>query len=52
MVAAILEDGKITWASVGDSHLYLVRNRELIKKNADHSYAPEAVAPDTVPEML
>lgn len=38
MVAAILEDGKITWASVGDSHLYLVRNRELTKKNADHSY--------------
>ena len=38
MVAAVLEDGKITWASVGDSHLYLVRNKELIKKNADHSY--------------
>ncbi len=38
MVAAILEDGKITWASVGDSHLYLVRNKELTKKNADHSY--------------
>jgi formylglycine-generating enzyme required for sulfatase activity/serine/threonine protein phosphatase PrpC len=38
MVAAILEEGKITWASVGDSHLYLVRERELTKKNADHSY--------------
>lgn len=38
MVAAILEDGKIWWASVGDSHCYLVRNRELTKKNADHSY--------------
>lgn len=38
MVAALLEEGKITWASVGDSHLYLVRDRELIKKNADHSY--------------
>ncbi len=38
MVAAILEDGKMWWASVGDSHCYLVRNRELIKKNADHSY--------------
>ena len=23
---------------MGDSHLYLVRNRELLKKNADHSY--------------
>jgi len=38
MVAAILEKGKLWWASVGDSHLYLIRNRELIKKNADHSY--------------
>ncbi|MBL1142426.1 MAG: SUMF1/EgtB/PvdO family nonheme iron enzyme [Proteobacteria bacterium] len=38
MVAAILEEGKMWWASVGDSHCYLVRERELIKKNADHSY--------------
>jgi len=38
MVAAILEDGKMWWASVGDSHCYLVREKELIKKNADHSY--------------
>lgn len=38
MVAGILEDGKLWWASVGDSHCYLVRNRELEKKNADHSY--------------
>ncbi len=38
MVAAILEEGKMWWASVGDSHCYLIRNRKLIKKNADHSY--------------
>ena len=38
IVAGILEDGKLWWASVGDSHLYLVRKKELIKKNADHSY--------------
>ena len=38
MVAAILEGNKLWWASVGDSHLYLIRNKELIKKNADHSY--------------
>jgi formylglycine-generating enzyme required for sulfatase activity/serine/threonine protein phosphatase PrpC len=38
MVAAILEEGRMWWASVGDSHLYLLRNKELIKKNADHSY--------------
>lgn len=38
MVAAILEKGKLWWASVGDSHLYLIRGKELTKKNADHSY--------------
>ena len=38
LVAAILEGNKLWWASVGDSHLYLLRNKELIKKNADHSY--------------
>jgi formylglycine-generating enzyme required for sulfatase activity/serine/threonine protein phosphatase PrpC len=38
MVAAILEEGNMWWVSVGDSHCYLVRDRELIKKNADHSY--------------
>jgi formylglycine-generating enzyme required for sulfatase activity/serine/threonine protein phosphatase PrpC len=38
MVAALLQGNKIWWASVGDSHLYLMRNRELSKINADHSY--------------
>ncbi len=38
MVAGIIEAGKIYWASVGDSHLYIVRGNELLKKNADHSY--------------
>ena len=38
MVAALFEKGNIWWASVGDSNLYLMRNRELQKINADHSY--------------
>jgi len=38
MVTAALSKGKIFWVSVGDSHLYLIRDRELIKKNEDHSY--------------
>ena len=38
MVSAYLEDNKLYWVSVGDSHLYLLRDRELIKQNADHSY--------------
>jgi formylglycine-generating enzyme required for sulfatase activity/serine/threonine protein phosphatase PrpC len=38
MVTAYLQDSDLYWVSVGDSHLYLVRDRELIKQNADHSY--------------
>ena len=38
MVAAIFETDKLWWASVGDSHIYLLRDKKLIKKNADHSY--------------
>ncbi len=38
MVAAILEAGKIWWASVGDSHLYLIRDKKKQKINEDHSY--------------
>ncbi len=29
---------QLRWVSVGDSHLYLLRNGTLSKKNADHSY--------------
>ena len=38
LVAAIMEEKFIRWVSVGDSHLYLIRNHEVKKKNADHSY--------------
>lgn len=38
MVSGYLEGDKLYWVSVGDSHLYLLRDRELIKQNADHSY--------------
>jgi len=38
MVTAFVEKGKLWWVSVGDSHLYLLREREITKLNADHSY--------------
>ncbi len=43
LVAALFEKSlfdraSVRWVSVGDSHLYLLRNGELQKKNADHSY--------------
>ena len=38
MVSAYLQDDKLYWVSVGDSHLYVIRDREITKYNADHSY--------------
>jgi formylglycine-generating enzyme required for sulfatase activity/serine/threonine protein phosphatase PrpC len=38
LIGVLLQNNQIWWASVGDSHLYLLRNRELTKLNADHSY--------------
>ncbi len=38
MVVAVTDEHGLWWASVGDSHLYLIRNRKLSKLNADHSY--------------
>ncbi|NIR29779.1 MAG: SUMF1/EgtB/PvdO family nonheme iron enzyme [Gammaproteobacteria bacterium] len=38
MVSAAFLKGKMWWISVGDSHLYLLRDGSLAKKNEDHSY--------------
>ncbi|MBM4228216.1 MAG: hypothetical protein FJ164_10770 [Gammaproteobacteria bacterium] len=38
LVCAVIEDKALRWISVGDSHLYLLRQGELRKLNADHSY--------------
>jgi protein phosphatase len=37
MMAAYLEGDDLFWVSVGDSHLYLIRECGLVKPNADHS---------------
>ena len=38
MIGVIIEGTNLWWVSVGDSHLYLLRNRKLTKLNEDHSY--------------
>jgi PPM family protein phosphatase len=40
LVAAEIGAGVLNWVSVGDSHLLLMRGREIIKLNADHSMRP------------
>ena len=38
MIGVIIEGTDLWWVSVGDSHLYLLRDRKLTKLNDDHSY--------------
>ncbi|MGI9333920.1 MAG: SUMF1/EgtB/PvdO family nonheme iron enzyme [Gammaproteobacteria bacterium] len=38
MVGAFVRRGKLNWVSVGDSHLYRVRDAHIEKRNEDHSY--------------
>ena len=40
LIGAYIDRVGIHWVSVGDSLLYLYRNRKLIRLNADHSMAP------------
>ncbi len=37
LVGVILDDKGLNWLSVGDSHLYLIRDEKIMKLNADHS---------------
>ena len=37
LVSAFISQDRIKWLSIGDSHLYLIRNNKLKKLNADHS---------------
>lgn len=38
MVGAFVRRGKLNWVSVGDSHLYRIRDSVIEKRNEDHSY--------------
>lgn len=38
MVACIVEDGRLYWASVGDSRIYVIRNHQMQQVTRDHNY--------------
>jgi len=61
VTAALIVEGRLSWISVGDSHLYVWRRGRLTKLNADHSqagmmirdgYAPDAPTVLAVRSML
>ncbi|MCR4890814.1 MAG: serine/threonine-protein phosphatase [Lachnospiraceae bacterium] len=41
VVAVILKDRKLSWISVGDSHIYVWRKNQLVQLNTDHNYGTE-----------
>ena len=41
LASAVVIGDKLYWASVGDSHIYLIRNNEMIQINIDHTYGVE-----------
>lgn len=41
LTAVIVKNRKLSWISVGDSHIYVCREGKLIKMNEDHNYAKE-----------
>jgi protein phosphatase len=43
LVAAVVQQGKLWWAHVGDSRLYLVRQGQVMRLTQDHSWVDEQV---------
>lgn len=41
-VAALVQDGAVSWVHCGDSRLYFVREGELLARTRDHSYLEQA----------
>lgn len=38
LVAVTVDGGKLYWISVGDSRIYIIRNREMMQINEEHNY--------------
>ena len=41
VVAVIVKERALSWISVGDSHIYVLRDDRLVKLNKDHNYGAE-----------
>lgn len=37
IISVIIDNGNLYWASVGDSHIYIIRGEEMIRVNAEHN---------------
>ncbi|MEE3429014.1 MAG: protein phosphatase 2C domain-containing protein [Ruminococcus sp.] len=41
LVSVIIDRGDLYWASVGDSHIYVIRGDEMLRVNTEHNYMLE-----------
>jgi protein phosphatase len=41
LICCIVENNNLYWGTVGDSHLYIIRNGEIFQVNRDHNYMYE-----------
>lgn len=41
LVSIVVEDGKMYWGCVGDSHLYVIRGEQIRRMNKEHNYYAE-----------
>lgn len=41
LVSVIIDGNNLYWGSVGDSHIYIIRQREMIRVNEEHNYFME-----------
>ena len=38
LLSIVIDEGKLFWVSVGDSRIYLIRNRKMVQVTEDHNY--------------
>ena len=38
LLCIVVDNGKLFWVSVGDSRIYIIRNREMVQVTEDHNY--------------
>lgn len=44
LVSVVIDNDNLYWGSVGDSHIYIIRDKEMIRVNAEHNYMMELMA--------
>lgn len=41
LVSVVIDGSNLFWGSVGDSHIYIIRGKEMVRVNAEHNYLME-----------